>query len=284
MSLSCPFCRIVAKAAPATIVREWDDALAFVPLDPVTAGHILIIPRRHVPDAAADRETTAAVGRRRAELAAETGYCNLITSIGEPATQSVFHYHEHIVPRRHGDGLPLPWTPQHAHREPSPDTTALARELALLGPSLFVLIAPPGAGKTTLAHRHWPATAILSLDAFRGLVCDDETAQDQDVTDDAVDLLHRALEFRLQRHVSTAIDATNTRADLRRDLAARAHRHGVRAVAVILSTPLDVCLERNARRKGSRRVPEDAVRAYHAAIAASRDGLPAEGFDTVVTA
>ncbi|MFJ4873366.1 hypothetical protein [Streptomyces sp. NPDC088757] len=38
----------------------------------------------------------------------------LITSKGTVATQSVFHLH--IVPRQEGDGLPLPWTPQHAAR------------------------------------------------------------------------------------------------------------------------------------------------------------------------
>ncbi len=37
--------------------------------------------------------------------------CNLITSAGREATQTVFHLHIHVVPRRDGDGLALPWTP-----------------------------------------------------------------------------------------------------------------------------------------------------------------------------
>lgn len=36
----------------------------------------------------------------------------VITSIGADATQTVFHTHIHVVPRRPGDGLTLPWTGQ----------------------------------------------------------------------------------------------------------------------------------------------------------------------------
>jgi histidine triad (HIT) family protein len=50
---------------------------------------------------------TAAVMRRAAELA--TPPCNIITSAGTEATQTVFHLHVHIVPREAGDGLELPW-------------------------------------------------------------------------------------------------------------------------------------------------------------------------------
>ena len=54
--------------------------------------------------------------RRAAELMAERPAANLITSKGREATQSVFHLHVHVVPRAAGDGLPLPWTPQHTAR------------------------------------------------------------------------------------------------------------------------------------------------------------------------
>ncbi|MBB0246991.1 HIT domain-containing protein [Streptomyces alkaliphilus] len=111
--MNCAFCAIVAGTAPATVMRTWPDAIAIVPLNPVVGGHWLVIPRVHVPDAAADPEVSAAVMRRAAEVIAHTGDdCNLITSVGAPATQTVFHLHLHIVPRETGDGLPLPWTPR----------------------------------------------------------------------------------------------------------------------------------------------------------------------------
>lgn len=106
----CPFCQIVAGDAPAKIVAEWDDALAIVPLSPVTDGHVLVIPRCHVQDAAAMPDVTASTMRRAAELAGAAAPCNLITSVGAEATQTVYHLHIHVVPRHAGDGLALPWT------------------------------------------------------------------------------------------------------------------------------------------------------------------------------
>jgi histidine triad (HIT) family protein len=106
----CPFCEIVAGRAPVEIVREWDDAIAIVPLGPVVDGHILVIPREHVTDFADDPVVSATTAYRAAELAAESDDpMNLITSRGREATQSVFHLHLHLVPRAENDGLALPW-------------------------------------------------------------------------------------------------------------------------------------------------------------------------------
>jgi histidine triad (HIT) family protein len=113
----CVFCAIVAGRAPATLVREWPDAIAFRPRQPVTPGHVLVIPREHVMDAGIDPDVSARTMRAAAELADELDAANIITSRGAAATQTVYHLHLHVVPRSHQDGLPLPWTPQQtAHR------------------------------------------------------------------------------------------------------------------------------------------------------------------------
>ena len=113
MSSPCVFCEIVAGRSPATIVREWHNALAFVPLNPVVEGHTLVIPKRHVPDFATfERMATASAEAMyaAAELARDMDRpMNLITSKGREATQSVFHLHLHLVPRAENDGLALPW-------------------------------------------------------------------------------------------------------------------------------------------------------------------------------
>jgi histidine triad (HIT) family protein len=114
----CVFCRIVAETEPATIVRRWADVIAIVPLKPVTDGHILVLPTDHVRDATVLPEVTAMVMRRASQLAYPP--CNIITSAGEEATQTVPHLHIHVVPRRRGDGLALPWT------KPSIVTSTLA--------------------------------------------------------------------------------------------------------------------------------------------------------------
>lgn len=46
----CVFCEIIAGRAPATVIRDWPDALAIVPLKPVTDGHTLVMPKIHSTD------------------------------------------------------------------------------------------------------------------------------------------------------------------------------------------------------------------------------------------
>jgi histidine triad (HIT) family protein len=106
----CPFCEIIAGRAPATIIREWPKALAITPLNPVTDGHTLVIPKLHVRDFVEAPVTAGETMRRASDLAADLGGpMNVITSKGAEATQSVMHLHFHLVPRAEGDGLALPW-------------------------------------------------------------------------------------------------------------------------------------------------------------------------------
>jgi histidine triad (HIT) family protein len=117
--MTCDFCDIAAGTGPATIVAEWPDALAILPRPDAagrrgcTDGHILVLPRAHVADFAADPMVTAATMARAAQLAArlatDTTDFNIITSKGAAATQTVWHLHVHLIPRRSGDGLALPW-------------------------------------------------------------------------------------------------------------------------------------------------------------------------------
>jgi histidine triad (HIT) family protein len=108
MTTNCIFCSIVRNEAPATVVAVWDDVLAIVPLNPVTEGHVLVIPKSHVDDALSAPEISAKVMARAVEIAPYP--CNLIVNVGKLATQSVFHLHLHIVPRTKDDGLVLPWS------------------------------------------------------------------------------------------------------------------------------------------------------------------------------
>jgi histidine triad (HIT) family protein len=111
----CPFCEIAAGRAPAEVVESWPDTIAIRPLNPVADGHLLVIPRGHVEDALDDPAVTGLVMQRAVQVG-RLYRCdlNIITSVGPAATQSVKHFHVHLVPRFAGDGLPLPWTPQHA--------------------------------------------------------------------------------------------------------------------------------------------------------------------------
>jgi len=108
----CVFCDIVAGKSPATYVMQGEGAIGIVPINPVTPGHVLFIPKIHVTDFA----QVPVVSGKLVELAAAWwrgpgggGPVNMITSRGREATQSVFHLHIHLVPRAKDDGLALPW-------------------------------------------------------------------------------------------------------------------------------------------------------------------------------
>jgi ATP adenylyltransferase len=104
---ACPFCSLTADQ----VIRENDHARAFRDLFPVTDGHTLIIPKRHVPDVfALTRDEIIAVLElvwlERAALeeddASIEGF-NVGANAGAAAGQTVFHCHVHLIPRRVGD-------------------------------------------------------------------------------------------------------------------------------------------------------------------------------------
>lgn len=107
---TCAFCEIVAGRAPAEVVSRWPNGtIAFRPLNPVTEHHYLVVPPVHVVSAADDPAIAADTMRCAAEFAGFYQAANIITSIGEAATQSVFHLHIHVIQRRAGDQLMVPW-------------------------------------------------------------------------------------------------------------------------------------------------------------------------------
>jgi histidine triad (HIT) family protein len=104
----CVFDKILAGRLPATVTERWDDGIAIVPLDPVVAGkHQLLIPAVHVRDVAANPAISGAMMGHFADLTAAMPDVDMITSRGEPATQTVGHLHLHAVEREEGDGLEL---------------------------------------------------------------------------------------------------------------------------------------------------------------------------------
>ncbi len=55
----CVFCEIIARRSPATYYAVLPDSVAIFPLNPVTEGHLLVIPRTHVRDFSEDPLVTA---------------------------------------------------------------------------------------------------------------------------------------------------------------------------------------------------------------------------------
>lgn len=115
----CIFCdtRKIASEVEQMYAADGSEQWVFEPLDPVVPGHLLVVPTVHVEQAGEDPYVTAMTAGVAARVAMRYQSANILTSIGAPATQRVRHLHWHVVPRRYGDGLHLPWTGQE-HRRP----------------------------------------------------------------------------------------------------------------------------------------------------------------------
>jgi protein phosphatase len=141
--------------------------------------------------------------------------------------------------------------------------------------SLVVLVGPSGSGKSTFARRHFRPTEVLSSDACRGLVSDDEN--DQSVTKDAFEVLRFVAGKRLALGRLTVIDATNVQPEARKPLVELARQYHCLPVAVVLDMPERVCHERNAGRP-DREFGPHVVRNQTSQLRRSLRGLRKEGF------
>lgn len=111
----CVFCAIAQGEAEASVVHEDETVLAFMDLQPVTPGHLLVVPRTH---AVGLEDLDVRIGARVWEVAHRLGRAlrrsglrcegvNLFLADGEAAFQEVFHVHLHVFPRFAGDGFRL---------------------------------------------------------------------------------------------------------------------------------------------------------------------------------
>jgi len=112
MTMDCPFCAIVAGRARASVILDDDSAMAFLDLRQAVPGHVLVVPRRHVPDIYELQPAEAAAVMQAAVRVAQALRAqfdppglNLWQSNGEAGGQEVPHFHLHVHPRRHGDDL-----------------------------------------------------------------------------------------------------------------------------------------------------------------------------------
>jgi histidine triad (HIT) family protein len=112
---SCIFCEIVAHKAPASMLYEDEIVCAFLTIGPVNPGHLLVIPKQHIPFLAdLDEETGMYLFKitmrmekalRRSGVRCEG--VNLFLANGEAAFQEVFHVHMHVFPRFQGDSFKI---------------------------------------------------------------------------------------------------------------------------------------------------------------------------------
>jgi histidine triad (HIT) family protein len=119
MADDCLFCGIVAGSIPSETIDSDERTVAFMDINPATAGHALVVPRAHSADlleiGAEDLSATTLAAQRlakRMKVVLATDGVNLINACGAAAWQTVFHFHIHVVPRYEDDPLKLPWIPE----------------------------------------------------------------------------------------------------------------------------------------------------------------------------
>lgn len=146
--------------------------------------------------------------------------------------------------------------------------------------SLVVLIGPSGSGKSTFASKCFLPTEIVSSDACRGMISDDEN--DQTVTAEAFDLVHTIIRKRLALGRLTVVDATNVQKDARKPLITIARQYHCLPVAVVFNFPEKVCIERNRQRQ-DRNFGAHVIRLQRSQMRGSLKGLKREGFRHIYT-
>lgn len=122
MDKPCPFCRMVRDHQVPHVVFEDEVSLAFLDRRPLFPGHLLLIPKEHhvtlsdLPPSLLER---LFINAKLLSRAVEEGMQaeGSFVAINNRVSQSVPHFHIHIVPRRTGDGLKGFFWPRHPYRD-----------------------------------------------------------------------------------------------------------------------------------------------------------------------
>jgi histidine triad (HIT) family protein len=123
--MDCIFCKIVAGELPAAKIYEDEKCLAFLDINPVTNGHVLLIPKEHFPmmlDVPDDLVAYLFVKAKELMLQIKQAMNADYVSLSVVGFE-VPHFHIHIIPRRLDDGLAGFW-PTKKYAEGEKDATA----------------------------------------------------------------------------------------------------------------------------------------------------------------
>jgi histidine triad (HIT) family protein len=112
--LDCIFCKIVRGELPSYKVYEDEKTLSFLDINPVSPGHVLVVPKEHSnnifeisPEAWGYVQETARKVAQALEKGLGADGINVMMNNREHAGQVVGHTHVHLIPRYKGDGLKL---------------------------------------------------------------------------------------------------------------------------------------------------------------------------------
>lgn len=112
---NCTFCDLIHGAAEVSICHEDADSIAFMDIQPVNNGHVLVVPREHYESLL---DVPPQIGLHLFKVTMQLANAvrhvtgsddmNIVVNNGAAAGQDEPHYHVHIIPRRAGDGFDIP--------------------------------------------------------------------------------------------------------------------------------------------------------------------------------
>jgi histidine triad (HIT) family protein len=159
---SCPFCDLIHGAAEVSMCFEDTEVVAFMDIQPVNAGHVLVVPREHFesledipPSLAAHLFQVAMQLAPIVKQVAKADGLNIVVNSGAAAGQDVFHYHVHVIPRRPDDGfdVPLPFA-----GSAMPDRTVLDMNAARIIAALRDPVASRARAERRVTDRRAPSS------------------------------------------------------------------------------------------------------------------------------
>jgi len=129
----CIFCDIVNGTSPASWIYQDDTVVAFMDIQPITQGHMLVVTREHAVLMTDVAEPVAMrafkIARKLAQVARHTlgaSGVNILVMDGEAAYQDVPHFHVHVIPRYPRDGFGLTFPESYEHPPPRAQLDAIA--------------------------------------------------------------------------------------------------------------------------------------------------------------
>ena len=104
MKDDCIFCKINKKEIPSYTIYEDDDFRAFLDINPITNGHVLVVPKKHYENMFELEDDMVPkiyeVAKKIYEILKEKLDCEGLTLIQNNGLgQDVKHYHLHLIPR-----------------------------------------------------------------------------------------------------------------------------------------------------------------------------------------
>ncbi|MFU8771710.1 MAG: HIT family protein [Anaerolineales bacterium] len=132
---NCIFCDILSGSQPCSLVYQDHVCTAFMDIQPVNPGHLLIIPNKHASNLNELEEITGGhifqvAQRLAAALRKSPVLCegiNLFLADGAVAGQEVFHVHLHVLPRFRSDGFGFKFGPEYFNLPKRSDLDDIAR-------------------------------------------------------------------------------------------------------------------------------------------------------------